>query len=525
MKHTVKVISFFLILVLFIYFSGYAGVASDVNELLSSQGKVLFGQEPNSIFVIDYPENIKRIDDYLAMVDTPPQQVLIEARVVEVKLESENALGINWTAFSDSPFLIGEYTIGGSSSTSPIEQNIDYKSTVYPPLSTSGTQEAPFTLTIFDENINVVLRALANSYNTNILSAPRITTVNNREAEIKIIQKLPWAEPVVEMVETSIAITWNINFEEVGIILRVTPTITEDGQISMELQPEVSEKVSDYSLSVVQGTTEIPYTVPVIDRRTADTKVVVGNSQTLIIGGLIKEKLIEGETKVPFLGDIPGLGWLFKSKKDTKEKSELLIFVSPTIITQKVVKEMQSSEELDIGKWYMDERKKKRNELLEKMENKESGSIVSVSNEEVRKQDLLDNKKTQAKLKNDKEILQKYEDEILKLNLRAEEAKKAYDTHIVELKREIDKENSARKATEKNIKESEEKSRFAKEAYEARVKDLERKISQEIQTREESENLLSEIKKSILQGQAAAPVEDADNMERSEEVIDQKKNK
>ena len=221
------------------------------------------------------------------------------------------------------------------------------------------------TITVFDENINVVLKALANSYDTNILSAPRITTVNNRPAEIKIIQKLPWAEPEVEMSDQGIAITWNINFEEVGIILKVTPTITDDGKIVMELEPEVSEKVDDYQLTVVQGTTEIPYTVPVIDKRSADTKVVIGNGQTLIIGGLIKEKNTKGVTKVPILGDIPLLGWFFKSKKDTKDKTELLIFVSPTIVTPQVMAYMKKKEELGVGKWYFDERKKEKKRIEE----------------------------------------------------------------------------------------------------------------------------------------------------------------
>ena len=218
--------------------------------------------------------------------------------------------------------------------------------------------EDPFTITIFDENINVVLEALANSYDTNVLSAPRITTVNNRAADIRVIRDLPWAEPEVSTEEGVVTVTWDINYEEVGIILEVTPMITEDGQIALEISPEISEKVDDYDLTVVQGTTEVPYTVPIIDRRTANTKVVIGNGQTLIIGGLIKDTLTKGETKVPLLGDIPILGWLFKSTKDTWDKTELLIFVSPTIITPQVLTHMKKYERYGPGKWYLDERQK-----------------------------------------------------------------------------------------------------------------------------------------------------------------------
>jgi len=352
-----------ILFLLFLHIYAWGGIASNINSLLSSEGKILYGSEPNSILVIDYPENLKRIEEYLRMIDVPPKQVLIEARVVEVRLQGESSLGVNWQAFAEKGgFEIGQFRIG-STKGGPLEQNIPYKSTYYPPGSTA--EEEPFTITVFDENINVVLKALANSYDTNILSAPRITTVNNRPAEIKIIQKLPWAEPEVEMSDQGIAITWNINFEEVGIILKVTPTITEDGEIVMELEPEVSEKVGDYELTVVQGATQVPYTVPIIDKRSADTKVVIGNGQTLIIGGLIKEKNTKGVTKVPILGDVPLLGWFFKSKKDTKDKTELLIFVSPTIVTPQVMAYMKKKEELGIGKWYFDERKKEKKRIEE----------------------------------------------------------------------------------------------------------------------------------------------------------------
>ena len=354
---------FYFFLSLFLIVSVYPNTVSDIKSLLSSEGKVLFGNEPNSIMVIDYPENIKRVGEYLKMVDVPPKQVLIEARVVEVKLEGENSLGINWSAFADKGgYKLGQYRIGGVTATSPISQSIPYKPTNYPPGSTH--EENPFTLTIFDENINVVLKMLANSYNTNILSAPRVTTVNNHKAEIKVIQKLPWAEPQVDVLDQGgVSVSWTVKFEEVGIVLDVTPMITEDGKVSMDLNPKVSEKVDDYHLSVIQGNIRVPYTVPVIDTRQADTKVVIGNGQTLIIGGLIKERNIKGVTKVPFFGDIPGLGWLFKSKKDTKNKTELLIFVSPTIITPGVMTDMAKEEKAGIGKWYMANREKEKEKL------------------------------------------------------------------------------------------------------------------------------------------------------------------
>jgi len=349
-------------------------VASKVLELLSPEGKVLFGQEPNSLMVIDYPENLNRISEYIKIVDTCPRQVLIEARIVEVKLQGENALGVNWSLFAEKEgFKLGQFRIGSIYPGSPgaLTQSIDYKNTYYPPGQTSVTnQEEPFTVSIFDENINLVLKALANSLNTNILSAPRVTTVNNRPAEIKVTEKLPWAEPEVEILDNGgVSVTWNINFEEVGIKLKVTPIITEDNHIIMTLNPEVSEKVDDYELNVVQGTTSIPYTVPVIDTRSAKTKVVVGNGQTLIIGGLIRENNTAGETKVPLLGDIPIVGHLFKSTRKTKDKTELLIFVSPTIINKNSFVRMAKLKEYsEKGKPALEQEKRERDKQERAME-------------------------------------------------------------------------------------------------------------------------------------------------------------
>ncbi len=335
-------------------------VASTILQLLSDKGKVLFGSEPNSIMVIDYSDNIKKVEKYLDVIDREPKQVLIEARFVEVQLTGENALGINWQAFAQRQGLeMGQFRVG-SSQGGALEQQIPFKNTIWPPHTATGTQESPFTVTIFDDNINVVLNALANSLKTNVLSAPRVTTVNNRPAEIKIVQSLPWAEPEVEVLDNGgVAVTWEIHFEDVGIILKVTPVINSDDKITMLLEPEVSEKVGDFELTVVQGTTSVPYTVPIIDKRTASTKVVIGNNQTLIIGGLIKDQLIKQETKVPLLGDMPFLGPFFRSKKDIKDKKELIIFVSPTIVDKSNLAKMKKEEER-IGAWYLKKSKEKK---------------------------------------------------------------------------------------------------------------------------------------------------------------------
>jgi type II secretory pathway component GspD/PulD (secretin) len=383
-----KKIIFVLIFLFFCAFNSFAQqVSSDLRTLLSSEGKVLYGEEPNSIVVMDYPENLERITDYLDVVDVIPQQVLIEARVVEVKLQGESALGVNWQMFAEKGGLeMGQFRV------QTLEQAIPYKNTIYPPGGKDSDTEDPFTISIFDENINLVLNALANEYNTDILSAPRVTTVNNRPAEIKIVQQLPWAEPLVTVSDGgSSTVTWKINFESVGITLQVTPTINEKGDITMTLNPEISEFVRDYGLTVINGDVTLPYSVPVIDRRTTSTKVVIGNGQTLIIGGLIKNRMLKGESKIPFLGDMPVMGHLFKSQKETKEKTELLIFVSPTVINSRETARMAKYERFGPGAKFIQD-KERQEKMMLVLENKENlGRLKRASDLEslIKKQQAL----------------------------------------------------------------------------------------------------------------------------------------
>jgi general secretion pathway protein D len=346
-------------------------VSNNIKSLLSKDGKIIYGNEPNSIVVFDYAQNLDRVQEYLALTDVVPRQVLIEARVVEVRLSREHSLGVNWAAFADKGgFKMGQFRVNSSGGASSLAQAITQIPVYNPPGQSTFGAVNPFTVTIFDENLNVVLSAIASDLDTDILSAPRITTVNNRQAEIKIIQSYPWAEPQVDTSGESgtVSITWTVHFEEIGIILKVTPMITDDGTISMDLSPEISEKVDDLPL-VVEG---ITYKVPIIDKRSAATKVVVGNGQTLIIGGLMKDKTTHNRVKVPIVGDIPLLGYFFKSEKTNKEKVELLIFVSPTIVDTNEVGRMGNEYKYGLGKKFRREENSRKTRLERAMEKEES---------------------------------------------------------------------------------------------------------------------------------------------------------
>ncbi|MCX7926680.1 MAG: hypothetical protein N2606_00855 [Candidatus Omnitrophica bacterium] len=394
-------------------------VSNNIRALLSSEGKVFYGEEPNSIVVMDYPENIKRISEYLEAIDVSPAQVLIEARVVEVRLTDQQSLGVNWRLFHSEGAEVGNFKVGSTTAGTvgippeSLTQLIPYKNTIEP----GGTlEETPFTFSIFDENINVVINALANSYNTEVLSAPRVATVNNRPAQIRIVQQLPWAEPTLTTSESgSVQVTWTIHFEDVGIMLQVTPTISENGDILMTLNPEISEKIDDYTLTVASGGVSIPYTVPIIDRRMASTKLVLKSNQTVILGGLMRSRNVKSETKIPLLGDIPLLGNLFKAKLNTKERTELLIFVSPSIINEEKIAQIARQERYGISRNFVREREEEEIRILEreKKEMDKANKLAVKWNELLKKQELLINqtKKLQEAVNMEEERIKQLEKE------------------------------------------------------------------------------------------------------------------
>ena len=175
----------------------------------------------------------------------------------------------------------------------------------------------------------VTLRLLNEDQDAEFLANPRVVTANNQKAEIKITR----AQPVPQLTfneQTAQAVFSGFQDKEFGNTLIVTPVINKDNFISLNVKPEISNKVAD-SFTFTGGAT---VTSPVIDKRTLDSNVLIKSGDTLAIGGLLQDEVRKGRTKVPVLGDIPGVGYLFQEHTNTRTKRNLLVFVTPTIIKQ-----------------------------------------------------------------------------------------------------------------------------------------------------------------------------------------------
>lgn len=348
---------------------------SSINNLLSETGRIIPDVENNALMVMDFPYNITMVEEYLKMADIPAEQILIEARVVEVQLEKQHTYGVNWAMLTRA-FQIGKvtpYSAINGVQTRGFWQTIPTRDVQWEPFI--GDDQENMSVGIFNNNIDVLMQMLTTQLDTDIISAPKITTKNNRRAKIDVVKTIPYLKTVEsETDEETGDVTYTIEYgyTDEGVSMEVIPHVNPDRTISMTIVPEIKEIVRWHGLPTPAGfTREVEW--PETDVRVSRTKVSVGEGQTLVIGGLIRDKRTEGVTKVPVMGDIPFLGALFRTKIQTTKKTELLILVSPVIIDGKQMKKMAREEQV-IGKWYLDD-KNVRQEQIGKLEEEDKNKV------------------------------------------------------------------------------------------------------------------------------------------------------
>jgi general secretion pathway protein D len=253
-------------------------------------------------------ENIKKI---VASLDKPKPQVLINVVFLQVTHDNGFDLGV-------------EATYKG-----PISIKTNPEGTATTRFGVNSQLANPTIYGAFYElagrNVDATIHALSSVTKTEILSRPSILTRSNQQATILVGQSIPLITNST-VNTTSNAITNSVTYQDVGIILRVTPFITNEGLVEMIVSPEIS------SLSATTVPVSANVNSPVIDRRSADTVVVTPSDRTIVIGGLISTQKNDTQSKVPILGDIPLLGQAFKRTTKGQVKTELLIFLTPHVV-------------------------------------------------------------------------------------------------------------------------------------------------------------------------------------------------
>lgn len=279
-------------------------------------------EELNALVVRAEPSLMKEIEELVAALDVRRAQVLIESAIVEATGDISDALGIQWAVGDlDNP-------VGGTnfSNAGPSLSSI---ATSIASGSPAGALANGLTLGAYSEtngnaDFGVVLQALQSNSKTNLLSTPSIMTMDNQEAEIVVGQNVPFLTGSTASSTNTNPFT-TIERKDVGITLKVKPHIHDGEAIRLEVEA-TAESVSQ---TTVAGSADL-----ITNKRSIKTMILSENKETIVLGGLIRDDVIETESKVPLLGDIPLLGWLFKSKSSSKVKSNLMVFLRPTIVTQ-----------------------------------------------------------------------------------------------------------------------------------------------------------------------------------------------
>ncbi len=291
-------------------------LVTQVQPFLSERGKVIAEPRTSAIVISDIEENIAKIQKLITSLDTPPAQVLIEGKVVEARDTFSRTIGLNWNSTGESIDL-GTNTKGG-------KQTINTTAFRSSTGASAGSGTLNFSLGTIDllGDLTATLALGENVGDVKVLSSPRILTLHNEPAEISQTTQIPLLSTNVS---TTGQITTSATFKDIPLKLTVTPQVTNDASVILAVDVN-----RGFAGDIVDQASQARS----INTRAAKTKVIVRNGQTAVIGGIYQTDSSTSETRIPVLADIPVLGWLFKSRQVSREKNELMIFLTPRIVGQ-----------------------------------------------------------------------------------------------------------------------------------------------------------------------------------------------
>jgi type IV pilus assembly protein PilQ len=320
--------------VFFLNYAIAATVKTQVDSVAAAEGRskatCTSDDTNNALIVTDTPQGLEATALLIRSLDRMPKQVLIEAKLVEVSLDDSFDYGINWGSYANGN---GTY-VGGQDAAAAPNTALGGKYVVNSALTagaggtgvnlTASNVYGAFRLGKIASNymVDATITAAAKKGKAKVLSDPKVATLNNKAANIKITDQTHYDQQTVTTANGISTVAHAYTNVDTGITLTVTPTITSDGRISMHVAPSVVQ---------LSGTPDGVSPPPTATRST-DTNVIVKDGETIVIGGLIHDTQSDTVYKVPLLGDIPVLGYLFKKKSVSRSRMELLIFVTPRVI-------------------------------------------------------------------------------------------------------------------------------------------------------------------------------------------------
>lgn len=288
-------------------------------SVVAGKVRISADKATNSLIIMADKEDYNVLVDVIQKLDIPRSMVYIESLIMEVDMSTSLNIGIDWSAFGETSFSGKDALIGGG-----FRRGFVTPSELLQGGLTVGLISEPLKIAGFDvSNISAIINAVKTDDDFRILSTPQVLTTDNEEARITVGENRPFQTR--STTDVSGGTFESFEYRDVGKILKITPHVTEDRLVRMQISLEVTAIDQ-------QATLTTSSTLPVTLKRTVDTTVIIKDQQTVVIGGLIDDTTTESENKVPVLGDIPVLGWLFRKQAEETVKTNLYVFLTPKVI-------------------------------------------------------------------------------------------------------------------------------------------------------------------------------------------------
>ena len=300
---------------------------------ISKDVQISADKATNTLVIIAEPEEYAILEEVIKKLDEPRTMVYVEALIMEVSATKAMDLGVEWRVGNEynggfSAGSSGGVWLGGSrGSNTPIADTINTgTATGLPAGFVAGVIGNGITLgSVTFPTIAAFVRAVKTDSDFNIISTPQILTLDNEEASIEVGQNIPFVTRVDLGDQTTSRAIQNFEYKDVGVTLKVTPQINDEGFIRLKVEESIKAVISQTALG---GTVLAPTTA----YRTAKTSINLKASETAVIGGLIETTLNRGKTQTPCLGNIPAFGWIFKNTSDQDAKTNLMVFLTPHVV-------------------------------------------------------------------------------------------------------------------------------------------------------------------------------------------------
>jgi type II secretory pathway component GspD/PulD (secretin) len=319
------------------------------NTLGDKRSKVVADVRTSQLVLVATEKEALEAEQLVEKLDTITKQVLIEAKLLETSMNPSTSKGVDWSGtLANQHVTFGNNALPGTPATPPstaLDANGNPVSIPGSPgtiggilndpkllMQTAGNFFNPSTAFLNADGVSLVLSFLNKYAEAKVISTPRTVTLDNEPARIEVTR----ASPIINITPGTVQVSGGsqITYTNLGVILNVTPRISANNYVNLKVTPEVSRVFDTVKRQVSVGNGSGTYEADEYDIRKIDTRVMIPSGNTLVLGGLVQDDVRNGNTKVPFLGDIPVFGYLFRSDTKSRQKSNLLVFLTPTIIQE-----------------------------------------------------------------------------------------------------------------------------------------------------------------------------------------------